>query len=811
MKIVSCFLLILLAIPDVSIVADTKGNALKSGSGMGSNLVATKGNDKEMAPAVQTVTFPGLAEVGSKAAELTKKADDTRRIISTATNTSSRNQEIDEAEARLQKLQVLISKFSDSDNWDTTNLSHANLLILKEKREADARVAGISSTLAELESTRREWQTQLTFWHEWRVSLSATNSEIPMETFDAVQENLKRVLEELAGAITVVFTIQERASQLLHETVKLAQIVETAFSEQRSNTFKKNESSLFSADFYAQFDLSFWRSIRENFGNFEDPFNARSVWPIAARIFVFFICVFRILSLKGTARIGEDRLFLLDHPWSFGVFMSEALALLFFHQPTGIMQDLSQTAITFSSLILISASLKIRLERTVICFLAALVAVPGVLKLIPLPASLFRLYWTGTALIGVFLLSRWARRMRQKVPQGRAAFLSGCLWWGAFVMALVAAAQVAGFVNLSEKLLFSTLNITFLFIVTKLLLEVNGGMIGLLLEHPLIADIAFIRRFGKELSVRLKTVVNVAICGVAVLFLFPFLGIFSSAGQTFEKLFLSQVTIGGLSLSLALVLSALFVLYLSHFISWVACGLLESEIFPRIEVDRGAGKSVTKLLNYFLVFIGLLIGMGMLGINLKSFAVLGGALGIGVGFGLQTIVNNFISGLILLFERPVKVGDRIEVSTQTGIVKEIGLRSTLIETMDRSELIVPNSKLVSETVTNWTHTGTVARLKIPVRVAYGSDMDAVTDALIAAAMANPRVMAKPEPVALIQGFGEYNLILELRVWVSDVNKRRVVQSEISREIIRRFAESGIDIPFPRQEIRVRYDGNTHPL
>jgi small-conductance mechanosensitive channel len=189
---------------------------------------------------------------------------------------------------------------------------------------------------------------------------------------------------------------------------------------------------------------------------------------------------------------------------------------------------------------------------------------------------------------------------------------------------------------------------------------------------------------------------------------------------------------------------------------------------------------------------------------LKSFAVLGGALGIGVGFGLQDIVNNFLSGLILLFERPIRVGDRIDAGSQIGIVKKIGLRSTIVETLDQAQLIIPNSQLISEKVTNWTHSGTVARLKISVGVAYGSDMDLVFDTLIAAALANPHVLKDPKPVALLKEFGDSSLNLELRVWLSDVNKNRLAQSEISREILRRFDKAGIDIPFPQRDVRLRH-------
>ena len=269
-------------------------------------------------------------------------------------------------------------------------------------------------------------------------------------------------------------------------------------------------------------------------------------------------------------------------------------------------------------------------------------------------------------------------------------------------------------------------------------------------------------------------------------------------------MFQSQVTIGNLTITPLLILLTMGVLYLSSFTSWFIRGVLDSEVFPHMQVDRGTGQSITKLLNYFMILVGVLISMGVVGIDLKSFAVMGGALGIGVGFGMQEIVNNFISGLILLFERPIRVGDRIDAGSQIGIVKKIGLRSTVVETLDQAQLIIPNSQLISEKVTNWTHSGTVARLKISVGVGYGSDMDLVFDTLTAAALSCPHVLKNPKPVPLFMAFGDSSLNVELQVWLADVNQTRYAQSEISREILRRFREAGIEIPFPQRDVSVRY-------
>ena len=188
------------------------------------------------------------------------------------------------------------------------------------------------------------------------------------------------------------------------------------------------------------------------------------------------------------------------------------------------------------------------------------------------------------------------------------------------------------------------------------------------------------------------------------------------------------------------------------------------------------------------------MAISLIGLNLTSLAFLTGALGIGVGFGLQNIVNNFVSGLMLLFERPFKVGDMVVVDNETGTVRKIGLRSTVIETFDRSELIVPNSLFISGKVTNWTRSNQVARIRITVGVAYGSDIERVLSLLKQAAQTDPRVLSNPEPNPLFLRFGDSALEFELHFFIADVKDSLSVRSALCQQIAGRFQAAGMEIP-----------------
>jgi potassium efflux system protein len=179
------------------------------------------------------------------------------------------------------------------------------------------------------------------------------------------------------------------------------------------------------------------------------------------------------------------------------------------------------------------------------------------------------------------------------------------------------------------------------------------------------------------------------------------------------------------------------------------------------------------------------------------------ALGIGIGFGLQSIVNNLVSGLILLFERPVRVGDYVELSGKWAEIRKIGLRATTVQTFDQADVIIPNADLISTQVVNWTLSNRCVRLIIPVGVAYGSDVSLVMETLLASARENSKIAEAPEPQVLFLNFGESALDFELRVWVLDADNRLVVSSELHQEIDRRFREAKIEISFPQRDLHLR--------
>lgn len=265
------------------------------------------------------------------------------------------------------------------------------------------------------------------------------------------------------------------------------------------------------------------------------------------------------------------------------------------------------------------------------------------------------------------------------------------------------------------------------------------------------------------------------------------------------KLFeLNQTPVTPMSIVMFILLLLLFGL-LSRFFR----KLLLNKVFNYLKLDTGTSYTFTRIVHYLIMIVGVLVAFQFIGINLGGLAIIFGFLSVGIGFGLQNITSNFVAGLILLFERPIRVGDRVTVGDTEGDVQEINIRSTTVRSVDNISIIVPNSDFISTNVVNWSHGDNRVRLNINVGVSYNSDLDTVLRALKEVADENSEVLKTPAPEVHLTGFGDSSWDMQLRIWINDPKRYRYVRSEINCAIVRKFRENNVEIPFPQRDLHVR--------
>jgi len=230
---------------------------------------------------------------------------------------------------------------------------------------------------------------------------------------------------------------------------------------------------------------------------------------------------------------------------------------------------------------------------------------------------------------------------------------------------------------------------------------------------------------------------------------------------------------------------------------------LLSKILTKFKIEEGMQFTLTKISQYIVVFIGAIVALQFIGIDLTGLAVVLGFLSVGIGFGLQNVTSNFIAGIILLFERPIKIGDRVTVGDTEGDVTHINIRSTTIRSLNNIAYIVPNSEFISTTVINWSHGDTKLRVDLDIGVSYNSDLDLVIKVLKDTAIENKDVLPKPEPEVHFREFGDSSWNMKLRVWVDNPKKHYYVRSDLNCAIVRAFRKNNIEIPFPQRDLHLR--------
>jgi potassium efflux system protein len=429
--------------------------------------------------------------------------------------------------------------------------------------------------------------------------------------------------------------------------------------------------------------------------------------------------------------------------------------------------------------------------RDLVVPLSTLERVLFILEILAVAVLLGWCFWSGR--IDDLVTARGASRAQVRKLLLKLALVGS-------LVALVAGA--VGAVSLARLLGSGILSSGYLALVLIAGRRLAEGLVVFALRVPPLSRLRMVQHYGERFEQRATGLLRtIAALGWAIGTL-DYFGALTPTIAAARRTLAASLTLGALNLSLGDVLAFGLTVYIAYLLSSVVQFVLAEDVFPRLNLRPGLPYALASLTKYAIGFVGFLLALLALGVNLDRVTVLGGAIGVGVGFGLQNIVNNFVSGLIVLFERPVRVGDAVQIGDVQGEVRRIGIRSTTVRSWEGAEVIVPNSQLVADRVTNWTPFDQRRRVEIRVSVAYGSAPDKVLQVLTEVAQGHPDVATTPPPLALFLGFGDSALQFQLFAWTSRLDRYGPVKSELGIAVYAAFREAGFTIPFPQQEIRI---------
>ena len=341
-------------------------------------------------------------------------------------------------------------------------------------------------------------------------------------------------------------------------------------------------------------------------------------------------------------------------------------------------------------------------------------------------------------------------------------------------------------------------------------IRVLDGVVALAFNGWPLGSLEIVRRFHEIFERRIHRLLVWVFIGAWVIRSLASVGLIGAALDFAKSVSGATLRLGSVSISVENVLAFIVTVVVAYLLSSFIRFVLREDIYQRVGVERGLSYAISRLLHYTILGLGFALGVAALGVNLTQVSILIGAFGVGIGFGLQSVVNNFVSGLILLFERPIHVGDTIQVGDLLAEVRRIGIRASTVRTKQGADIIVPNAQLITERVTNWTLSDRLRRIDLPVGLNYGCDPRKAIELLEAVARRQPNVLQHPAPRCLLIGYGDSSINFQLRAWTDQFDDWQLISSDLASAVYDAVIEAGLQFPFPQREVRLLRDADADP-
>ena len=678
-----------------------------------------------------------------------------------------------------------------------------------------ARLNTIREVLGAAIEKRKGWYKEWQGKKQQLLTLRQGLGEMPdpsmketLATFDTLEETVGTATNLLVEQLRTALIFGKQQGELELKTYSLSSKTAKLLQSIRDTGIQQTSPSMLSFKYYTSLDIDLFSKGLENiriFTSLHLGYLRQELKTVYSILFLLALIAFWIRKSRSLVLETSPWHPFACHPIATSIFLAHSSLRFFsFFLPTRLSLPPAWETLVDIPLILSVASLigsvcKNQARGRRLRILAIFLAVTLMLKLLNFPQILISQYVFYSSFTGLLLYFVWFVKRGKKEAQNTFARME---WLWGVIPSILLIAVITGYDQLAVYLFSAVLGSVIAFLDIWMFFTIVSVLLETIFLHTPV------KLIEQNAAVIIKHLRPVLMLAQWILLLSALLSIWE-VFPTMELAWDATTSFGfnlpflQLDITSGFILTVLLACYLTILVSRAIQAFLCQDLLPRYGVKTGVQVSISRLVHYAILTIGFFIVLNILGFHLSQLTILGGALGVGIGFGLQAIVNNFVSGLILLFEQPLKVGDTIEVGQNIGEVKELGLRATIVKTFDNAEIVIPNSDLITGMVVNWTLSDKEVRAIIPIGVAYGTDISKVLSILQACAEANPRVLSRPKPVALFRAFGASSLDFELRAWVPNYADRLAVISELNQDIENEFHLAGIEIPFPQTDLHIR--------
>jgi small-conductance mechanosensitive channel len=756
------------------------------------------------AQAESPVTAPNLAEIVPLAAELAGRLSALENQIPDVNQIESQYLQL---EADLKNLTDRLQQLKESNNYTRTKLVELKGAIKQENESFKTIIQPLDQAIRQLDSSRNKWLTEQKKWSQWQSLIPhAEQLNQLTATFEKTKRTIDTALSLISEQLEILLIKQAQSAHFQVEIKGYITELDKLLTDQLHGVLFDTSPPMFSVQYISQFSSDLWYAVPRGAAevlSFDSQFFTEQGWIILAQVLLPLAVIVAVYRNRQTLKELSRWRFLVERPFAASLFFFNIpVVFLYQYEVVPELVKLANMVVVGICFIRISGILVLTAWRKHFVYgLTIIFMMTQFLDQINVPVPLSRLYTVITSAVAFLFCLRWTCQIVQHEESGLYRWL---LRMFALLFAIIIIAEFWGKTSLALYLFQSLIRSIAVVLGLMVFAHMIHGGIEWLFRTALLQRASVLYSDTNTIVRRLARFIEIILFGLILLPVLLFIwGIYDQLGEATKGLLTLGFNWGSQRISVSSVFIALGIIYGSFLVSWIVQKLSMDVMFRSSQIDRGAQYSIKRLIHYAIIVVGFLLALGMLGFEATRITILLSALGVGIGFGLQGVVNNFVSGLILLFERPVRVGDTIELGGQWAEIRRIGLRSTIVKTFDEADVIVPNSDLISNQVTNWTLSNRLVRVTIPVGVAYGSDVPLVLETLAACAKDREKVATYPAPQVLFLSFGESSLDFELRCWVTDSDYRLTVISELHQVIDQTFREKKIEIAFPQRDLHLR--------